>query len=119
MNLYSQPLAYKGYFMAITIHDVAKMAGVPECVVNRAEEILQIIQQKTPYTQEAVNLETAKISNNQSIKKVDDHSHKSVPGLFSEEELVLEEILSTEVDEITPLQALQKIAHLKKQLLGK
>ncbi|OJF76033.1 MAG: DNA mismatch repair protein MutS [Treponema sp. CETP13] len=98
---------------------VAKMAGVPECVVNRAEEILQIIQQKTPYTQEAVNLETAKISNNQSIKKVDVHSHKSVPGLFSEEELVLEEILSTEVDEITPLQALQKIAHLKKQLLGK
>ena len=37
-------------------------------------------------------------------------------GLFSEEELVLNEILSLDVNELTPLNALQKIAQWKKVL---
>ena len=36
--------------------------------------------------------------------------------MFSEEELVLNEILSLDVNELTPLNALQKIAQWKKVL---
>jgi DNA mismatch repair protein MutS len=39
-----------------------------------------------------------------------------VPGLFSEEELVIDEILSSNPDAMTPLEALGKIAAWKKKL---
>ena len=41
----------------------------------------------------------------------------TAPSLFSEEEIVLESILSTDVNSITPIEALSKIASWKKQLL--
>ncbi len=43
----------------------------------------------------------------------------SAPGLFSDEELILDEILSINPEEITPLQALQKLSAWKMALQGK
>ncbi len=40
------------------------------------------------------------------------------PSLFSDEELVLNEILSVNPDEMTPIDALQKIARWKRNLSG-
>ncbi|MBR4011368.1 MAG: hypothetical protein IKI98_00940, partial [Spirochaetaceae bacterium] len=41
----------------------------------------------------------------------------TMPSLFSEEELVLEEILSVNPDDMTPFQALQAIAKWKSRLM--
>ncbi|HZK19446.1 MAG TPA: DNA mismatch repair protein MutS [Treponemataceae bacterium] len=90
---------------------VAKLAGIPLQVVNRASEILANVQKKTPYTELAT-------------KKDDlvDRETKPVlsptPGLFTEEELVLQEILSAHLDDMTPLEALQMLANCKKKLSG-
>jgi DNA mismatch repair protein MutS len=90
---------------------VAKLAGIPLTVVDRATEILNIVQQKTPYT----NLPKTETKIEKSAKE---RPQAKAPGLFSEEEMVLEEILSAEIDTMTPLQALQLIARLKKDLVG-
>lgn len=92
---------------------VAKLAGVPKSVINRAEEVLESLQKTTPYTtEEKIEIET----------KQQEDKPKSTPkttGLFCEEELILDDILSTNVDEITPLEALQRIARWKKNLSGR
>ena len=41
------------------------------------------------------------------------------PGLFSDEEIIISEILSTDTDNLTPLNALQIIARWKKALSGR
>ena len=42
----------------------------------------------------------------------------NAPGLFSDEEIVLDEILSADVDNLTPMTALQLVSRWKKALRG-
>ena len=86
---------------------VARLAGLPENVVNRAQKILDAIQDKT-----SQNLE--------KISKVQETAPSNVQsGLFSDEEIILDEILSSSPDEITPMAALQMISRWKKTLSGR
>ena len=89
---------------------VASLAGIPESVIKRANEILSGLQ-KAAETGSGVVIET-------SSESADDNPKLSLtmPGLFSEEELVLEEILSIDTDEITAKQALQLIDRWKMEL---
>ncbi|MBQ3836722.1 MAG: hypothetical protein II814_06295, partial [Treponema sp.] len=43
----------------------------------------------------------------------------NAPGLFSDEEIVLDEILSADVDNLTPMAALQLVSRWKKSLSGR
>ena len=43
----------------------------------------------------------------------------AMPGLFSDEEMILDEILSADPDDLTPREALDLVARWKKQLSGK
>lgn len=81
---------------------VAKLAGIPDSVIKRAENILATLQKDTPVTIENEKPEKPKLT---------------MPSLFSEEELVLEEILSVNPDDMTPFQALQAIAKWKSRLM--
>jgi len=81
---------------------VAKLAGIPTSVIKRAEDVLKSIQKETLVTIEEVK--TEKINLN-------------MPSLFSEEEMVLDEILSTNPDDMTPIQALQLIARWKSKIM--
>ncbi len=82
---------------------VAKLAGIPQTIVSRAEEIIQTLQNKVSPTE----IET----------KTEPQPHSSVNAeLFSNEELIIDDIMSVEPNEITPLQALQMIMKWKKQL---
>lgn len=93
---------------------VARLAGVPEPVIKRAQMILEKIQGE---------------AEDKPVINADEHvfeEEKSAAapvsftgGLFSDEELVLDEILSLEVDSITPIQALQTIARWKHSLSGR
>ncbi|WP_147615866.1 DNA mismatch repair protein MutS [Treponema pectinovorum] len=93
---------------------VAKLAGVPENVIHRANEILQKLQKvagEKPIVDE-------NLSTNQNSLDFDKNLQRA-PGLFSDEELVLDEILSSDIENTTPIQALQLISRWKTSLSGR
>ena len=93
---------------------VAKLAGIPQNVIDRANVILSHIQ--------ALANDNPIILDDIKNESQTDQSAKSVqpvtPGLFSDEEIIISEILSTDTDNLTPLNALQTIARWKKALSG-
>ena len=97
---------------------VASLAGLPQSVIQRANEILtslHVEKSAPPDSGDGMNLqviETMQVASDE--KKLVKSS--SLPGLFSDEELILDEILSCDIDDITPRQALDYIARWKKQL---
>ncbi len=88
---------------------VARLAGIPESVIERAGKILEKIQGDASVI--IPETETEEISK----PKVEIFSG----SLFSEEELVLDEILSCDIDNMTPMAALQNILRWKKSLAEK
>ncbi|MBO4318898.1 MAG: DNA mismatch repair protein MutS [Treponema sp.] len=85
---------------------VASMAGVPRSVIERAKSILEHIQ--------------ADADDHPVIPETETKSQASLTGaLFSDEEMILDEILSTDTDNMTPLSALEALTRWKKQLSGK
>lgn len=102
---------------------VASLAGVPEAVVRRAQDILDRIQTEAkdkpviPVTDD-----TSENLTDENFRKADEKSenNSSMTGaLFTDEEMVLDEILSADTDNMTPLLALQTVARWKKSLSGK
>lgn len=88
---------------------VAKLAGVPGDVIVRANEILAHIQSiatERPVIPMEKDIPSQKVNTNTN------------PGLFSDEEIIISEILSTDTDNITPIEALQIISRWKKNLSG-
>lgn len=95
---------------------VARLAGVPNQIIQRAQKILEGLQNKTPWTE----LPTTQTTSPQNTPTTSQNApNLSAPGLFSDEELVLDEILSCKIDSLTPLESLQLLARWQKSLLGK
>jgi len=90
---------------------VASLAGIPQSVINRANEILTGLQ-KAAESGSGVVIETSK----QSAISENPKLSLKMPELFSDEEVILEEILSLDTDDITPKQALQMVERWKMQL---
>ncbi len=89
---------------------VAKLAGVPADVIARSHVILEGLQYKTPWT------ELPQTKNTNNSENVNSAQTLSVPNLFADEELVLSELLSCNIDTLTPLESLQLLARWKKSL---
>ena len=88
---------------------VARLAGVPQVVIDRANSLLQHIQnlaENKPVLQNIPVVEQLPVA-------------IQTPGLFSDEEIILDEILSSDPDNMTPFAALQAISRWKKALNGK
>lgn len=79
---------------------VARLAGLPAPVIKRAKDILKQLDQESPL-----------------LKEIGPPSEDAEPaGLFSEEDLLLDEIKSLDLNSLTPLDALNKMAEWKKRL---
>ncbi|MBR5965295.1 MAG: DNA mismatch repair protein MutS [Treponema sp.] len=95
---------------------VASLADIPQSVIYRASQILKHLQsmadQKPLLAQDVPAVEEA-------AAKISAQTAASAPGLFSDEEIVLDEILSADVDNLTPMSALQLISRWKKALSGR
>ena len=94
---------------------VARLAGIPQSVIARAKQILERLQTiagDRPVLDDA--MPTATVSAEQPS-----HPSPVAPGLFSDEEMVLDEILSADPDNMTPLDALQLVSRWKKTLSGR
>ena len=123
---------------------VARLAGIPLQVIDRAQIILNGLQNKTPFALhkpnaahsaadmpmggEAENDEFIENGNSPenpaeglTVKgaKADSVSASGIPALFRDEELVLDEILSCDPNTLTPLEALQALSRWHKSLCGK
>ncbi len=86
---------------------VAKMAGMPSLVIKRSEEILDTLEEK--FSKKTIKNKTKKITEDHlqlSFFQLDD------PIL----EQIREEILQTDIDTLTPVEALMKLNQIKKML---
>ncbi len=90
---------------------VARLAGVPDCVVERAREIRSALEaDETRLSGERVGVAA-------SVVPIRDDTRMPAPGsLFSVEELVLDELRGLDADRMTPIEALTRLAALKKAL---
>jgi DNA mismatch repair protein MutS len=94
---------------------VARLAGIPEPVLARAQAILVSLHEGRKSVSDAIA--SGPIAATPAVSaQAAAEPRPALPQLFSEEELVLEEIISAEPDAITPLEALQLIARWKKRL---
>ena len=89
---------------------VATLAGIPPEVIDRANKILCDVQ--------AANGEKNVFEEKKIIQKEKENIETHSPGLFSDEEIIISEILSVDLNNITPMNALQTISRWKKTLLG-
>lgn len=103
---------------------VARLAGIPLSVVERANDILSRIQEEAgvkpviPVTSEMAMTQTEAAAAME--KELREKEQISLTGaLFSDEEMILDELLSLDLDNITPMAALQTVARWKKNLSGK
>ena len=94
---------------------VAKLAGIPQNVIDRANAILAHIQALA--NDNPILLDDIP-EDNKASKEVKEQKNFTSPGLFSDEEIIISEILSADTDNLTPLNALQTIARWKKALSG-
>ena len=94
---------------------VAGLAGIPQSVLTRAENLLYMRSQ----FQKERTIQEASPSEQGSEEKTPSSPAEKGLSLFPEEELILNEILSTDPDETAPIKALQLIASWKNRLSGK
>lgn len=86
---------------------VAKMGGLPEWIINRANEILDHLEGRE---QTVINLKKTKIIRMPRKTNTDEYS------LFDFADDLRNEIAQIQLDEITPLEALHKLDELKRKI---
>lgn len=104
--LFLRKLVPGGSEHSFGIH-VAKMAGMPKRVVDRANDVLKVLE--ATKTDEGISNKTEKITQDNmqlSFFQLDD------PIL----ELIREEIMNTDINTLTPVEALMKLNEIKKKL---
>lgn len=104
--LFLRKLVPGGSEHSFGIH-VAKMAGMPKRVVDRANDVLKILE--ATKTDEGISNKTEKITQDNmqlSFFQLDD------PILES----IREEIMNTDINTLTPVEALMKMNEIKKKL---
>lgn len=115
--IFLRTLAKGGSTHSFGIH-VAKMAGMPIELINRANEILKILEQKTNY-QEEKNNTTPQIENLSSkIKTLS--SQQLQLSIFDAQSQVFEDIRKVlegiDINRLTPVEALLKLNEIKSML---
>ncbi|MFV0171231.1 DNA mismatch repair protein MutS [Empedobacter falsenii] len=104
--LFLRKLVPGGSEHSFGIH-VAKMAGMPKRVVDRANDVLKVLE--ATKTDEGISNKTEKITQDNmqlSFFQLDD------PILES----IREEIMNTDINTLTPVEALMKLNEIKKKL---
>ena len=96
---------------------VAALAGLPKEVIERAKNLLHIhasFKERPIYNKE----ETEDEKEEYDLKHEEKGSRiNNNPSLFGEELLIINDILNQDLNNITPLTALQKISEWQKQLM--
>ena len=94
---------------------VAKMAGLPNKVIKRANEILESFEQKNMFTKSS-DVREATIEKVGSRKGQIKENGFQYPLFTAKESEVEREIQDLDVDNLTPIEALNKISEWKKKI---
>jgi len=86
--------------------NVARLAGMPEVVVKRAEAILNKVEKQNGISAGGDN-------GTRQLSLID--LSRCAPGVNEEEKEIIEEIKESDPDTLTPLEALQKLYNLKEK----
>ena len=87
---------------------VASLAGLPREVIERAKNLLHL----------HASFNVKPIIDDEKIEEAkQDYKKNGSPTLFGEELLIINDILNQDLNNITPLTALQKISEWQKQLM--
>ncbi len=94
---------------------VAKMAGLPNKVIKRANEILESFEQKNMFTRSSDVREATidKVGGKQSKRKENGFQY---PLFTAKESEVEREIQDLDIDNLTPIEALNKISEWRKKI---
>jgi DNA mismatch repair protein MutS len=100
---------------------VARLAGLPQAVIQRAKEVLANLEQ-AEFDEAGEPVAAHKIRREEGRKagkKIADELHEPQLGLFaSEAGLLFKEISDLNLDAMTPLDAMNKLHELKKKVKG-
>jgi len=94
---------------------VAKMAGLPEKIIKRANEILETFEQKSMFSgkNEIRESDFSKLTKREKEREINGYQY---PLFRAKESKVEKEIQELNIDNITPLEALKKISEWKKKI---
>jgi DNA mismatch repair protein MutS len=94
---------------------VAKMAGLPDKVIKRANEILESFEQKNMFTKNSDVRETTmeRLGNDSREEKQNGFQY---PLFAAKESEIEKEIQDIDIDNLTPIEALNKISKWKKKI---
>ncbi len=92
---------------------VAGLAGLPDVVIERAKTVLAHIQKLNSDKPVIGEISETVVPEKKPVPEF------TTPGLFCDEEIILDEILSCDTDNMTPMAALQIISRWKKTLSGR
>ena len=94
---------------------VAKMAGLPNKVIKRANEILESFEQKNMFTKSGDIRETTmeKLGKRSKVKY---NNGLQYPLFTAKESEIEREIQEIDIDNLTPVEALNKISKWKKKI---
>lgn len=91
--------------------EVARLAGFPKSVTDRAEAILSVLDEgETSYREGVLAVEKPDFIDNQM------HIFNMLPALSNEESQVLDSLRDLPIDEMTPMEAMNSLYHLQKTL---
>lgn len=94
---------------------VAKMAGLPDKVIKRANEILESFEQKNMFTKSSDVREATVEKLGSRVKKKLENGFQ-YPLFTAKESEVEKEIQEIDIDNLTPVEALNKISKWKKKI---
>ncbi|NMC08854.1 DNA mismatch repair protein MutS, partial [Candidatus Microgenomates bacterium] len=93
---------------------VAKMAGLPEKVIKRANEILESFEQKRMFASKNQIREGIEYKEEKNVVK--DSNVYQYPLFMAKESEIEREIQKLDLDNLTPIEALNKISQWKKRI---
>lgn len=100
--------------------EVARLAGLPKQILERSKSILKKLEERKEIIEKKVGCEQLLLFGNCKEQVIEKEETPSLKGreLTKEQKIVMRVLAETDVDKMTPLEALMKLNELKKILIG-
>lgn len=100
--------------------EVARLAGLPKQILERSKSILKKLEERKEIIEKKVGCEQLLLFGNCKEQTTERQETPNLKGreLTKEQKIVMRVLAETDVDKMTPLEALMKLNELKKILIG-
>lgn len=95
---------------------VAKMAGLPQGIINRADEILKSLEGSYQSEVKTDSVKTKKASTKKVEPKRKEHLPEQLPFYEFRDDAIRDKIRNLDIDNLSPVEALLKLSELHKEI---